>query len=65
MELDNVVGRTFVAARGFRDQTVLRSFAIMRTTKSFGGSETKQNQTQRQQPIDDLRKLSNAELLEI
>jgi hypothetical protein len=31
----------------------------------FEGSETKQNRTQRQQPIDDLRKVSNAELLEI
>jgi len=31
----------------------------------FEGCETKQNRTQRQQPIDDLRKLSKAELLEI
>jgi hypothetical protein len=37
MEPDNVVGRTFVAAGGFRDQIVLRSFAIMRTTKSLEG----------------------------
>jgi hypothetical protein len=37
MELDNVVDRTFVAAGCFRDQTVLPSVAIMRTTKSLEG----------------------------
>jgi hypothetical protein len=31
----------------------------------FKGNKTKQNQTQRQQPIEDLHKLSKAELLEI
>ena len=51
------------------------AFAIMRNIKSlegvrailarFEGCETKQNRTQRQQPIDDLRKLSTAELLDI
>jgi hypothetical protein len=37
MELGDVVGRTFMAVRDFRDQDVICLSTIMRTTKSLKG----------------------------